>query len=91
MLPLNTVFPAPSPTPGRAGMGPVLMGAWIGGSTLGALALWSGFGWVAALAAYGLGGSLLLVGLAVLPHLEHSALDLQPAPIRVARGPRLRP
>ena len=37
-------------------MGPALIGGWIGGRLLGGLALWSGLGWLAALAAYSLGG-----------------------------------
>lgn len=90
MLPMNNVTATRSPSPDRAGIGPVLMGAWIGGSALGALTLWSGFGWMAALAAYAFGGALLLVGLAVLPHLEHSTTVLRPVPVRVGRGSRLR-
>ena len=51
-------------------LGPALLGGWIGGSLLGALALWNGLGWLAALAAYSLGGSLLVLAFALLPLLE---------------------
>jgi hypothetical protein len=52
------------------GLGPTLLGGWIGGVLLGALALWSGLGWLAALALYSLGGGLLLLAFALLPLVE---------------------
>ena len=57
-------------------------------SVLGALALWSGLGWLAALAAYSFGGSVLLVLLAALPALEPRAHApaLRPALVRRSRG-----
>ena len=70
-----------------AELGPALFGGWIGGSVLGALALWNGLGWLAALAAYSLGGSLLVLSFAVLPLLEFRLLQpvLHPAFVRVRR------
>ena len=92
MLPNNILFSPRETSPERAGMAPALAGAWIGGTALGTLSLLGGLGWFAAVAAYGIGGALLLLGLAVLPHLEHRAsLVLRPAPVRVGRGARLRP
>ena len=72
MLPMNS----PRLDPGArredrgAGLGPALLGGWIGGGLLGALALWNGLGWLAALAAYSLGGSLLVLAFALLPLVE---------------------
>lgn len=88
MLPDNTLFSAREISRERAGTGPAVAAAWIGAVALGALTLASGLGWIAAVAAYGVGGALLLVGLSVLPHLEHHVPVLRP--VRVARGARLR-
>ena len=72
-----------------AGIGPALIGGWIGGTVLGALALWSGLGWLAALAAYGFGGSALLVLFAALPALEPRVHVPALRPALVRREPRL--
>ena len=59
MLSMHTSFALPHARrePAAPGIAPALMGGWIGGTILGAMALWFGLGWLAALAAYGLGGA----------------------------------
>ena len=93
MLSIHTAFPAPQVRRERAiaaGIGPALIGAWFGGIVLGALVLWSGLGWLAAMAAYSLGGSALLVLFAMLPALalriHGPALPLAPVHARRSRG-----
>ena len=73
----------------ECGLGPALLSGWIGGSLLGALTLANGLGWLAALAAYSLGGGLLVLAFALLPLAEirlHQPV-LRPAYVRVRRRP----
>ena len=78
---------APGARSSGRGLGPALLGGWIGGSLLGALALWNGLGWLAALAAYSLGGALLVLAFALLPLVEFRLPQpvLRPAYVRVRR------
>jgi predicted lipid-binding transport protein (Tim44 family) len=72
-----------------SGIGPALMGGLVGGTVLGALTLSLGFGWLTALAVYSLGGSAVVVLLAVLREPEYRpnvpiVLPLPvPVPVRV--------
>ncbi len=58
-------------TPEAAGIGPALIGGWVGGTVLATLALFCGLGWLAAIAGYSIGGALLVFAFAVLPPLHH--------------------
>jgi hypothetical protein len=66
----------------------VLLGGGIGG-LLGVLALWNGLGWVATLAVYSLGGSLLVLAFALLELVDIRPPQpaLRPAYVRVRRRP----
>ncbi len=90
MLSMHTSFALPHARrePAAPGIAPALMGGWIGGTILGAMALWFGLGWLAALATYGLGGATLLVVLAVLPELDlrPNIPVMRPVFVRVRRG-----
>ena len=90
MLPMNGTPPrplAPGARTAGARLGPALLGGWIGGSLLGALALWNGLGWLAALAAYSLGGSLLVLPSPLLPLLEFRLHSAGAAPCLRPRPP----
>ena len=68
-MPRTTVFrfetrrgPRPQDRPGLL---PLLLGGWFGGVALAGLALAADLGWLAALLAYSLGGSTVLVAFAL--------------------------
>jgi hypothetical protein len=89
MLPMNGFDPV-SPVPpqsGGHGIAPALLCGGVGGLIVGGTVLWNGFGWLAALAAYALGGSLLMLGFAFVPFVEVHAPQpaLRPAYARVRR------
>jgi hypothetical protein len=71
------------------GSGPAVLGGAAGGALVGALVLAGGHGWLAALAAYSLGGSLLAMAMALLPLMEvRTPLPaLRPVYVPVRRGP----
>lgn len=72
-----------------SGLGPALVGGWIGGTLLAAAAFHAGLGWLAVLAAYGFGGAILIAAFAVVPHIEFNlnvpALRLAPVRQRARR------
>lgn len=74
---------------GGGGLGPALLGGWVGGTLLAAAAFHAGLGWLAVLAAYGFGGAILIAAFAVLPHIEVSlhvpAMRLVPVRQRARR------
>lgn len=84
MLPVNGMVDVPpARDEGRGqGIGPALFGGWAGGVALGLLALAGGLGWGAAFAAYCLGGTLVLMALALLPLAEVrlSPVGMRPLP-----------
>jgi len=88
MLPRNGTFEGKARSEGRGyGPGPAVLAGWIGGTLLSALALWNGLGWLAALAAYSLGGGLLALVFALLPLIEIRLPQpaLRPAYVRARR------
>jgi hypothetical protein len=88
---MNGPFPAPRAEreDARRRLGPALFGGAFGGALLAAVALGTELGWLAALAAYCVGGSLLMVALSLLPLLEVTPVQpaLRPAYARVRRRP----
>ena len=90
MLPVNEIpaaVPAWREEERERGMGAALFGGWVGGGLFAGLALWSGLGWLAALAAYSLGGALLVLVIAALPLIEARLRQpaLRPAFARIRR------
>jgi hypothetical protein len=87
MLPMNGPRLAFRLRRDATGLGPALLGGGAGGGILCALALWSGLGWLAALACYSLGGGLLMLVLALLSLVDarlHLPV-LRPAYVRARR------
>ena len=87
MLPVNSIDPEPVASPGSTGpgMGVPLFGGWLGGLALAGLLLSNGFGWVAALVAYVLGGALLVLAFALIPVLDLPQPAFRPVYARVRR------
>jgi hypothetical protein len=87
MLPMNRIDPEPVAVPERTGpgMGVALLGGWLGGLALAGLVLSGGFGWLAALVAYVLGGAVLVLAIALIPLLDLPQPALRPVYVRVRR------
>ncbi len=87
MLPMNLIEPEPAAAAEGSGSGVAvaLLGGWLGGLALGGLLLANGFGWLAALAGYVLGGALLVLGLALFPLVEMHQPVPRPVYARVRR------
>lgn len=88
MLPMNAIDPEPAPAPkdsGGSGMGAVILGGWLGGLLFAGLLLANGFGWLATLAGYVLGGALLVLAFALVPLVGTPQPVLRPVHARVRR------